>query len=107
MYAIRSYYEPESRIKDLLEIKETGISIERFESTYKNNGFEVLDRTVITSYSIHYTKLYESLLVAGVLLAYKNRYLVGALISVLALSWMIAANHLQMTYYAGIMIMLT
>jgi len=52
------------------------------------------------------TITFISLLVAGVLLAYKNRYLVGALISVLALSWMIAANHLQMTYYAGIMIML-
>ena len=43
---LKLFGEPESRIKDLLEIKKTGISIERFESTYRNNGFEALDKTL-------------------------------------------------------------
>ncbi|MFV0269857.1 MAG: hypothetical protein ACK5HT_22280, partial [Draconibacterium sp.] len=30
----------------LLEIKETGISIERFESIYRINGFKALDKTL-------------------------------------------------------------
>jgi hypothetical protein len=57
-----------------------------------------------TSKSLNIT--YISLLVAGVILAYKNKRIAGALISVLALSWMISANHLQMTYYAGILVMI-
>lgn len=57
-----------------------------------------------TSKSLNIT--YISLLVAGVVLAYKNKRLAGTLISVLALSWMISANHLQMTYYAGILILI-
>ncbi|WP_163322474.1 YfhO family protein [Draconibacterium mangrovi] len=52
------------------------------------------------------TITYISLLIAGIILAYKNKRLAGALISTLALSWMIAANHLQMTYYAGIMVLI-
>ncbi|QIA06710.1 YfhO family protein [Draconibacterium halophilum] len=52
------------------------------------------------------TITYISLLIAGVFLAYKNKRLAGALLSTLSLSWMIAANHLQMTYYAGIMILI-
>ncbi|WP_203532657.1 hypothetical protein [Draconibacterium halophilum] len=42
---LKLFKEPASRIKELLEIKETGISIERFEAAFKNNGFEVLDKT--------------------------------------------------------------
>jgi len=49
---------------------------------------------------------YISLLAGGVILAYRNKRLAGALLSSLALSWMIAANHLQMTYYAGILVMI-
>ncbi|MDX8338068.1 YfhO family protein [Draconibacterium sp. IB214405] len=49
---------------------------------------------------------YISLLIAGILMAYKSKRLTGALLSTLALSWMIAANHLQMTYYAGILVII-
>ena len=52
------------------------------------------------------TITFISLLVAGIILAYKNKYLLGALASTLALSWMLTANHLQMTYYAGILVMI-
>ncbi|WP_319482735.1 YfhO family protein [uncultured Draconibacterium sp.] len=52
------------------------------------------------------TITYISLLVAGIILVYKNKRLAGALLSTLALSLMIAANHLQMTYYAGIMVII-
>lgn len=57
-----------------------------------------------TSKSLNIT--YISLLVAGVLLTYKGKRMVGALLSVLGLAWMISANHLQMTYYAGILVMI-
>jgi MFS family permease len=46
---------------------------------------------------------YISLLVAGILLAYRNKRWVGFFISLLAISWMISANHLQITYYAVIL----
>ncbi|MCY1721038.1 YfhO family protein [Prolixibacteraceae bacterium Z1-6] len=49
---------------------------------------------------------YISLLVAGVIVAYKNKLLEGTLLSVLGLAWMISANHLQMTYYAGILVLI-
>ncbi|MCK3683742.1 YfhO family protein [Maribellus sp. YY47] len=52
------------------------------------------------------TITFISLLVAGVIMAYRKKHMAGALISALALSWMIAANHLQMTYYAGILIVI-
>lgn len=41
-----------------------------------------------------------SLLVAGILTAYKNKRFAGFLLSTLAVAWMISSNHLQMTYYA-------
>ena len=43
---LKLFGEPESRINELLEIKETGISIERFENIVKENDFEILDRTL-------------------------------------------------------------
>lgn len=52
------------------------------------------------------TITYISLLVAGVLLVYRNKRMLGALLSVLGLAWMISANHLQMTYYAAILILI-
>ena len=58
----------------------------------------------------HYTKvhtlMYMPLLIGGILSAYKGKPLVGALIAAVGLSWMLSANHPQMTYYAGIMILI-
>lgn len=58
----------------------------------------------------HATKVHAlcfmALVVAGVIFAYrKNRYW-GSTIAAIGLSWMIAANHPQMTYYAGLMILI-
>lgn len=39
------FKEPESVIESLLEIKETGISIERFEKTVKENNYKIIDKT--------------------------------------------------------------
>lgn len=39
-FVLRSLGESEAKITTLLEIKETGISIERFERTFKNNGYK-------------------------------------------------------------------
>lgn len=51
-----------------------------------------------------HTLTFMALVVTGVIYAYqKNRYW-GSIIAAVGLSWMIAANHPQMTYYAGIMI---
>jgi len=46
---------------------------------------------------------YISLLIAGILLAYRNKRTLGFLLSTLGVSFMISANHLQMTYYAAIL----
>jgi len=49
---------------------------------------------------------YMSLIVAGVLLAFKKNKIGGSLIVALGLSLMLSANHLQMTYYAAILIII-
>ena len=49
---------------------------------------------------------YTSLIVAGVLLAFKKNKIGGSLIVALGLSLMLSANHLQMTYYAAILIII-
>jgi hypothetical protein len=58
----------------------------------------------------HVTKILTvslfSLVLAGVWLAYNNRAFIGSLFTSLALALLIQANHLQMTYYAGIMILI-
>jgi hypothetical protein len=58
----------------------------------------------------HYTKvhtlLYMPLIVGGILSAYRGKALWGALVAALGLSWMLSANHPQMTYYAGIMVLI-
>lgn len=43
---LKLFGENERSIKSLLEIKETGISIERFESVAKKNNFETLAKTL-------------------------------------------------------------
>lgn len=50
-----------------------------------------------------HTIAYIPLLIAGILLAYKNKRALGMLLSTLAVSCMISANHVQMTYYAAIL----
>jgi len=41
---LRLFGEPQNKIRGLLEVKETGISIERFERILKKNGYQVLNR---------------------------------------------------------------
>ncbi|MCY1721037.1 class I SAM-dependent methyltransferase [Prolixibacteraceae bacterium Z1-6] len=43
---LKLFGETEGRINDLLEIKETGISIERFEAITKANNFDTIDKTL-------------------------------------------------------------
>jgi hypothetical protein len=49
------------------------------------------------------TLMFFSLVVAGFYLAYNNRQYLGSLLTMIGLALMINSNHLQMTYYAGIM----
>ncbi len=55
----------------------------------------------------HITKVhtlnYMALVIAGILYAYNKKPLLGSLIAAIGLSWMLSANHPQMTYYVGIM----
>lgn len=53
-----------------------------------------------------HTLTYTSLLVAGILLAYKKNKIGGSLVAALGLTWMLSANHLQMTYYAAILVLI-
>ncbi len=48
---------------------------------------------------------YMPLVIAGVLLVYKKRYLVGGLLTLLAAALEINANHFQMTYYLLILLL--
>lgn len=41
---LNSFGEPEGTVKELLEIKDTGISIERFESIAKQEGYQILNK---------------------------------------------------------------
>ena len=58
----------------------------------------------------HYTKvhtlMYMPLVIGGVISAFRNKPFWGALVTALGLSWMLSANHPQMTYYAGIMVLI-
>ena len=58
----------------------------------------------------HYTKvhtlMYMPLIIGGILSAYRDKRYWGALIAALGFSWMLSANHPQMTYYAGIMVLI-
>ncbi|MDP3642700.1 MAG: hypothetical protein Q8S54_05845 [Bacteroidota bacterium] len=49
---------------------------------------------------------YSALIVAGILFAFKKNKIGGSLIAALGLSLMLSANHLQMTYYAAILVLI-
>jgi hypothetical protein len=53
-----------------------------------------------------HTLTYLSLVVAGVLLAYRKNRIGGSLLAAFGLSWMLSANHLQMTYYVAILVLI-
>lgn len=53
-----------------------------------------------------HTLTYVSLVVAGVLLAYRKNRVGGSLLTAFGLSWMLSANHLQMTYYVAILVLI-
>lgn len=58
----------------------------------------------------HVTKVqtlsFVSLLISGVYLAYNKKLLIGGILAALSLALMLTANHPQMTYYAGIMVLI-
>ncbi len=58
----------------------------------------------------HYTKvhtlMYAPLLIGGVLYTYNRKAIMGALVAAMGLSLMIWANHPQMTYYAGLCVII-
>lgn len=66
--------------------------------------------TFVVMVTGHLTKAhaltYISLIVAGILLAYKRNKIGGSLLAALGLTWMLSANHLQMTYYAAILVLI-
>ena len=53
-----------------------------------------------------HTLVYMALVVAGILLAYKKNKLLGSILTSLGLSLMLSAGHPQMTYYAGLMVLI-
>ena len=66
--------------------------------------------TFVVMVTGHLTKAhaltYISLIVGGILLAYKKNKIGGSIIAALGLSLMLSANHLQMTYYAAILVLI-
>lgn len=63
--------------------------------------------TFVVMVTGHLTKAhaltYTSLIVAGILVAFKKNKIGGSLMAAVGLSLMLSANHLQMTYYAAIL----
>jgi hypothetical protein len=63
--------------------------------------------TFVVMVTGHLTKAhaltYTSLVVAGILVAFKKNKIGGSLMAAVGLSLMLSANHLQMTYYAAIL----
>jgi hypothetical protein len=57
----------------------------------------------------HITKMfamaYMAPLLAGVILAYKGRYIVGGIVTAVAMSMLVVNNHVQVAYYAMIMVL--
>lgn len=53
-----------------------------------------------------HTLVYASLVVGGILFAYKRNRIGGSLLTAFGLSWMLSANHLQMTYYVAILVLI-
>ena len=70
-------------------------------------GYGFMTFTFVVMVTGHLTKAhaltYVSLIVAGILFAFKKNKIGGSLIAALGLSLMLSANHLQMTYYAAIL----
>lgn len=66
--------------------------------------------TFVVMVTGHLTKAhaltYTSLVVAGILVAFKRSKIGGSLVAAIGLSLMLSANHLQMTYYAAILSMI-
>jgi len=66
--------------------------------------------TFVVMVTGHLTKAhaltYISLVVAGILLAFRKDKIGGSLITALGLTWMLSANHLQMTYYVAILVLI-
>lgn len=66
--------------------------------------------TFVVMVTGHLTKAhaltYTGLIVAGILMAFRKNKIGGSLIAALGLSLMLSANHLQMTYYAAILVLI-
>ena len=66
--------------------------------------------TFVVMVTGHLTKAhaltYTALIVAGILVAFRKNKIGGSLIAALGLSLMLSANHLQMTYYAAILVLI-
>ncbi|MDP3432490.1 MAG: hypothetical protein Q8T04_05935, partial [Bacteroidota bacterium] len=66
--------------------------------------------TFVVMVTGHLTKAhaltYMSLIVAGILFAFRKNKIGGSLIAALGLTWMLSANHLQMTYYVAILVLI-
>ena len=73
-------------------------------------AYGMMTFTFVVMVTGHLTKAhaltYTSLVVAGILVAFKKNKIGGSLIAALGLTWMLSANHLQMTYYAAILVLI-
>jgi hypothetical protein len=68
---LKTFSEKDACVQELLEIKETGISTERFETLMKNNDFEILKRQLyfispIYSYKFHLKPMKQLNLISAI-----------------------------------------
>lgn len=73
-------------------------------------AYGMMTFTFVVMVTGHLTKAhaltYISLVVAGIMIAFRKNKIGGSLIAALGLTWMLSANHLQMTYYAAILVLI-
>jgi len=83
------------------------LEIEAWTAFAASLAYGFMTFTFVVMVTGHLTKAhaltYTSLIVAGMLVAFKKNKIGGSLIVALGLSLMLSANHLQMTYYAAIL----
>ncbi len=88
----------------------TLLGIEVWAAFAASLAYGFMTFTFAVMVSGHLTKahalVYVSLIVAGILVAFKRNKIGGSLIAALGLSLMLSANHLQMTYYAAILVLI-
>ena len=84
------------------------LKIKPFEAFLGALMFSLSTYNVVIISAGHITKAYAigyiPLILTGIILAYRTKYLIGALVTCLGLGLQVYSNHIQITFYTGIIV---